>query len=74
MNTPDFGGSAGPIFWRYNLSRAVIFLWSAGHTLRWYGLSIPWTRYGIGIIVKRRENEHNHTAPADAGEGNREDI
>ena len=51
---PKYGRKWGPVFWRSNVSSAARFFADCGWELRWIGIAIPFTNYGIGILYKRR--------------------
>jgi hypothetical protein len=59
----DYGLVLGPFWWGYDLSTAAEFLSIAGQDLRWYGITIPGTRLGFGLIVKRRRTTTPDGAP-----------
>lgn len=50
----DRGRSFGPLFWRYDLVAGAAFSEMCGYGLRWYGIAIPRTNIGIGVMVRRK--------------------
>jgi hypothetical protein len=41
----------GLLFWNLELLRSSLMIRKTGRDLRWYGICIPKTQWGIGIIV-----------------------
>lgn len=58
MTMHDYGWSLGTLlFWRADVTKSAGFLIAAGWRLRWYGITIPGTHWGIGFLVKRKEGD-----------------
>lgn len=47
-----FGVKWGMFWWNYDLCRGASFVDYMGHDLRWYGIVIPWTNIGIGVMIR----------------------
>lgn len=44
-------------WWRYDMSAAGRFLSIAGRELRFYGITVPGTQWGLGVFVSRKTVE-----------------
>ena len=49
-----YGYRWGPIFWRANVTVAASMFGDGGWELRWVGIAIPFTNWGIGFLWKRK--------------------
>lgn len=54
----DYGWSWRKLlWWRYDLVKGAAFVGARGYELRWYGVTIPRTNIGVGLMIRRPAKE-----------------
>lgn len=74
-STPSRWGTKWLCFlWHYNLSSASRFVDGIGHSLRAYGITIPFTDYGVFVIRRVKTPDPSMVASEEAGLEHQEKV